>query len=214
MSSIKIIENHTQLNDQGCQFFLSSNENIVTRMTSSEVRWLSLRTSKNEFISDSQVLAYEYINKIAENYKESDWDKINMKILLNSNPIGKQDEHIKTLIMCGADVRYLNEKTPIKIILQKNKLYITIAPSIERVVNSGVLYTGRTINDPLIDYYKEEFDQKFAKARQVILVNEQLRFRKRNIKEILQMIKNIEMQDWFILILGTVLGGLVGIFVS
>lgn len=214
MPVIKIIEHHTQLNDQGCQFFLSSNENVVTRMTSFELRWLSLRTSKDEYVSDNQVLACEYINKIAENYKEQDWDKINMRILLYSNPVIKQQEHIKTLIMCGADVRYITDKKPIKIILQKNKLYITISPSLDKVVNSGVLYIGRNINDPLIDYYRDEFDSQFSKARQVVLVDNQLRLRRRTIKEILQMIKNVEMQDWFILVLGTILGGVVGLFLN
>lgn len=54
MPSAKIVSTYQDLNSLGCEMLLATNESHVTRMTSSKMRWISLKNDKNEFISKNQ----------------------------------------------------------------------------------------------------------------------------------------------------------------
>lgn len=95
MATVKIFNTHKDLNECGCTFFINTSEAHVTRVTSTELRWLSIKTRSGEYISKSQETACEYIESVANAFGSKEWDKINMKILLYVNPVISQHEHIK-----------------------------------------------------------------------------------------------------------------------
>lgn len=212
MATIKILDNHSELNDCGCSFFINTSEAHITRLTSSELRWLSVRTGTGEYISKNQQIACRHIESIAQKYGSKEWDKVNMKILLYKNPVTTQHTHIKMLLKCGADIRYLKGQNNIRIVVQDNILYFTISPSIEKVVNSGVVYTGKKINDPLIDYYVKIFDEKFNKARQIELSDKnKIKFKSIGLSYWYDVIKNLDIKDWINLILGAIIGAIISV---
>ena len=123
MANIRIIKRHEELNSLGCEFFTKANEGHITRISSTKLRWLSIRTNNKDYISSMQKSACDFLETIAEKYGADDWDKLNLKILLYDNPIKSQDDHIKTLLKCGADIRYLQLQECSKIVIQDNIIY-------------------------------------------------------------------------------------------
>lgn len=215
MAAVKIINRHKELNEYGCSFFINTSEAHVTKITSAELRWLSIKTGNGEYVSEKQEMACAYIDSVANTYGSKEWDKINMKILLYVNPVISQHDHIKKLLKCGADIRYLKEQNCTKIVIQDNMLYFTISASLEKVVNSGILYTGKKINDPLINYYAQEFDGKFSKARQVELSDSnKIKFKNRGVLYWCNIIKNLDTKDWINLIFGACIGTILSLLGS
>lgn len=210
MANIKIVNNHKELNSLGCEFFTKANESHITRISSAKLRWLSIRTEKGEYISPMQETACSFIENVADNYGAKAWDKFNLKILLYENPIKYQDKYIKSLLTCGADIRYLNEKDCSKIVIQDNYLYLTFASSFEKVVNTGFLYTGN-IDDPYIDLYTQQFDMKFSKAKKMALKDGRIVYANNFLTRIKDEIKDLGLRDWIILLLGTLFGGAISI---
>ena len=136
----------------------------------------------------------------------------NLKILLYVNPCKAQDKYIIELLKCGVDIRYVREDNCKKIVLQKNMLYISFSPTLDKLVNTGIIYTGIKHDDPLIEYYKTEFDNKFNKARKVILnENGVISLKDKNIVYWYNIVKNYDAQQWISLIIGACLGGIVGL---
>lgn len=211
MANIKVLNTHKDLNEFGCKYFLNTNEFHTTRITSTELRWLTVRDGSGAFYTTTQREACSYINDLAKDFGSAEWDKINMKILLYVDPTKAQHPHIKTLLMCGAEIRYLNEINNTRVVIQDNELYLTFSTSIDKVVNSGIVYVGQKINDPLISYYIQEFDSKYASARKVKLEKEQIVFEKRGVANLIQIINSYDTKDWLNLILGAILGTLFGL---
>lgn len=211
MPNIKIIKTYHDLNERGCKFFLDLNESSITRVTSAQLRWLSARI-EGQYISDAQKEACDYIDSITKTYGTKEWAKINLKILLYVNPCKAQDKYIIELLKCGVDIRYVREDNCKKIVLQKNMLYISFSPTLDKLVNTGIIYTGIKHDDPLIEYYKTEFDNKFNKARKVILnENGVISLKDKNIVYWYNIVKNYDAQQWISLIIGACLGGIVGL---
>lgn len=211
MASVKILNTHKDLNEYGCGYFLKTNESHITRVTSTELRWLTVRNGDGSFFTSAQEEAYAYIDNIANDYGTDEWDKINMRILLYVNPTISQHPHIIKLLQCGADIRYIKESNSTKVLIQDNELYLTFSPSIDKVVNSGIVYVGQKNNDPLIKHYAKEFDEKFALAKKVTLKNGKIVFKERGIRNIYNILKGYEMNDWLNLVLGAILGTLFGL---
>ncbi len=214
MATIKILETHKELNECGCNFFCNTSEIHLTRVTSTELRWLSVRTAKGEYISPAQEFACAHVDAIADSYGSNEWDKINMKILLYVNPIKSQHHHIKNLLKCGADIRYIKNQNCTRLVIQDNKLFFTVSSSQEKVVNSGILYTGKKINDPLINYYTQEFDSMFLRARPIEMQNNRIVFRHRGIKYWYAIVQNLDAKDWINLIFGAILGTMLGLLAT
>lgn len=209
MANAKIIEGHNNLNAIGCSFFLNSNEKICTRITSSNLRWLSIRENNDCYLSVEQEKACNRIDTILDTYRTAEWDKLNMKILLFSNPTKSKDNHyIKKLILCGADIRYLPLSTRQRMVLQGNKLYFSISSNRDKVVNIGWIYEGRPSNDPFIDFYKDWFDKKFEKAKIIGIKKDKLVTTDSVIKKIYVGFSNLTLENWINLLLGAVLGTL------
>ena len=108
MPNIQILSTHKELNEFGCKYFLNTSESHTTRITSTELRWLTVRDGSGNYYTPTQQAACAYIDDLAQNYGSLEWDKINMKILLYVDPTIAQRPHIITLLKCGADIRYLN----------------------------------------------------------------------------------------------------------
>lgn len=215
MANIKIVKRYEELNSLGCEFFTKVHEGHITRISSTKLRWLSIRTNNGEFISSMQKNACAFLKTIAEKYGAEDWDKLNLKILLYDNPIKSQDDHIKTLLKCGADIRYLQVQECSKIVIQDNIIYITFASSFEKVVNSGIYYVGSKNSDPLIDYQIQQFDKKFNIAKRITL-NKNLKIV--NAVSIIPRLKTelsaVSMRDWIIILIGALIGGIISVIIT
>lgn len=215
MANIRIIERHEELNSLGCEFFMKANESHITRVSSTKLRWLSIRDGKGEFISSMQKNACAFLENIAGKYGSDDWDKLNLKILLYDNPVLSQDNHIKTLIKCGADVRYLRSKDCSKIVIQDNVIYLTFASSFEKVVNSGIYYVGKKTLDPFIDYQTQQFDIKYNMARKVTLNRKyRLVYADRFVPRLKNELNAVGMKDWINILLGAFMGGIISVIIA
>lgn len=214
MANIRIIEKHEELNSIGCEFFTKASENHITRMSSTKLRWLSIRDGKGDYISTMQEMACKFVENIAEKYGTHDWNKLNLKILLYENPRKNQDIYIKYLLKCGADLRYLKTKDCTKVVIQDNVLYLTFASSFEKVVNSGIYYVGKKLSDPYIDYCLNQFDTKFSKARKMTIRNDKIEYADGFVSRLKNEFKTVVMKDWIILLLGALFGGVVGVLIS
>lgn len=214
MASIKIIEGHNVLNAVGCSFFIESNEKVMTRISSSDLRWLSIREGNGAFLSDEQKTACDRIDEIIERFGSSVWDKMNMRILLFSNPIRSKNEYILKLIRCGADVRYCPVGSKTRMALRGNRLYLSHSSDCLKVVNTGWLYEGRAVNDPFIDYYRNWFDSKFASSRKIIVRGDKMRYDESIASRILKSLKNMSVESWLNIVLGAVMGAIISCLVA
>ena len=210
MSTITKIDKHEELSVKGCEFFIKANESFTTRISTNKLRWLSIKKN-GDYISSTQRDACMFIENIIKQYGNADWDKLNLKILLYENPIKNQEEYIKKLIKCGADVRFFNAKERTRIMTQKNVVFITFSTKDDKVVNYGIYYVGDdTSIDPYIDYWNKQFDSIFNKARKVILKDNTIVFADKFIKSLWKTIKDAEFKEWIMLFLGAVIGAIFG----
>lgn len=215
MAHVKLIKTHEQLNSTGCNLLLQANESTLIRLTSTEMRWLTIKKeNSNDYFTDEQKQVCEYISDMANSYGGENWEKLNVRILLYVNPLKKQDEHMKKLIQAGADVRYISMINTTKIVLLENQLFISFARSFDKVVSTGLLYTGNIRNDPLIEYYKKLFDDAFDRARKITLNNGVLVFTDNWLKAMIKCVKMYGIRDWIPLVIGAVLGTILGGIVS
>ena len=215
MPTIKIVNKHEELSHLGCQFFTQASECHKTRITSAKLRWLSVRKGKNndEYISDMQKEACNYIDDISQKYGSNDWNKLNLKILLYDNPIKSQDETIKKLLKCGAEVKYLKSKDCSKIVIQDNILFLSFATSFDKVVNSGIYYVGKESTDPFIEYYLKLFDSQFQKARKISLKDDKIEYDDGFFTLLWKTLIGMEMKEWVNALVGAILGIILTIIV-
>lgn len=217
MATIRIIDNHSELNSVGCHFFTTANESQVTRVSSTKLRWLSLRTQAGDYFTEEQGKAMERIKSLeVNNGKSSGLGKLNMRILLFCDPTKESPDdamHIFKLLKAEADIRYSNRTSSTKVIIQGNSLYLSYAPDVSKVVNSGILYTGRMVNDPVIEHHKCEFDSIFDSARKLTIRNEKIVFEDVGLSRIWKAMRSISAKDWILLILGALLGALLPILI-
>lgn len=214
MANIRIVERHEELNSLGCEFFTKASESHITRISSTKLRWLSIRNGNGEYISPMQEMACSYLENIAEKYGSDDWDKLSMKILLYENPIYSQDPFVKCLLKCGADIRYLRTDKCSKIVIQDNIVYLTFASSIVKVVNSGIYYVGKKTSDPYINYCIQQFDSEYNRAKKLTLSDNKIIYADRFTLRFINEFKGLGMKDWIILLLGALFGGLISLIIS
>lgn len=210
MATVKLIDGHKDLNAIGCLFFINLTESAVTRVTSSDLRWLSLRENDDEYITPNQKEACDKIENILSRFHGSEWNKINLKVLLFTNPTKSTNPYLIKLINCGADIRYIRSSSKIRLATCKNLLYLTLSTHQKNVVNSGILYSGRTQQDPLIDYYTSWFDKKFATARKTKVKKGKVTFDDSFWEQVKTGYARMESKDWIGLIFGAILGALIG----
>jgi hypothetical protein len=215
MPSVKILTDYDQLNDAGCNLILTANESQLTLMTSTELRWLYVRKEGGVHFTSKQKDVCEHIEGIIQCYGNVDMAKLNMKILLNKDPRKKQYEHIKNLIKAGADIRFKKSKEKTKIVIQNNVLFFSYAPHISKVVHKGILYTGNTRNDPMIEYYTELFNDNFSKSKKVSLDGEgNIVFSEKILKTMYMSFKEFDTKDWMTLFFGAIIGGVISLIVA
>lgn len=210
MAIIKIIEGHHNLNSVGCSFFLESNENIITRITTSNLRWLSVRESDDKFFSIEQQRACERIDDLISRYNSVIWDKLNLRILVFTDPTKTDNEYLLKLIAGGADVRFYKSDSKIRMALSGKKLFLARSSEHKKVVNQGWLYEGRNNHDPFLDFYRDWFDNKFDLASKIILKNGKLQFERTFFERIIDGFKKISIDGWINILLSAVIGALIG----
>lgn len=82
-------------------------------------------------------------------------------------------------------------------------------------MDNGFYYEGKKDNDPLIKYYKKEFDKKFSRAREIKLdKNGRVKYTDNILRKCYGDFQSINAKDWMILIIGSILGFILSTILS
>lgn len=217
----QIIDQKEELNRIGCEFFINAvNEKIErTSMTSMELRWLTIKPEKqtkaivnisnSTTFDEKQTKAINIINECS-NESNSHGKELRMDVLLYKNPIKlKDNKHIIKLINAGADVRFKemndDKNNKVRLCLSGKRLFVSYAHKADKVVESGFLYEGIE-NDPMINYYKKNFDNDFYKARKIIVKNNKLSYED---NLLFRTIAEISLKDIIVLFCGGIIAILI-----
>ena len=179
--SFVVIRNEKELNSTGCQFFVEA-DNIAppTLVSSNQLRWLTHKNNGENFFTKEQE---EAIGRIVESQQRKDKvPPFSMNILLYSDPRKMSDEearYIKALLQCvGVEVRYLKVKDErrTRIALKRNKLFISMSSGSEadEEVHEGFLYEANSEHDPLLGYFKSQFNHDYEIAKKLSLVKNKI----------------------------------------
>lgn len=187
-----IIKGFEILNREGCQFFVDAGSEQITRISSTQLRWLTHCKNNDDYFTVTQKQALDHIDRVA-NDRNSMAPALRMKILLYADPRKLNDEkskYIKQLIRCGGtDVRYLEtqEDQRLRISIQGNKLYLSMSERQDQEVHEGLLYVSEKENSPLIQYFTDLFETHFEKAKRLkVKNNEKIVFADNLIEQVLK----------------------------
>lgn len=176
--SCKIIRGLKSLNVEGCKFFIYADSTQETFISSMQLRWLTHGVSdKDGYFTKEQKRAIDKINK-ASSSKEINTSELRIKILLYDDPRKceeAENKYIKKLLNCGGtEIRYLRTKESknLRLSIQGRKLFLSVSESQERKVHEGFLYQSGSDNNPLLNYYKSEFNKEFSQAKKIELKND------------------------------------------
>ena len=145
---------------------------IETLITSSQLRLLTPKKDGN-FYSEEQELAIKKIEDVIKQDNKAD-ASMNMNILLYSDPtkLSKEDsKYIIKLLHCGGVViKYLEakEEQHLRVSLRSDKLFLSMSKTQEEKVGEGILYDGLKNDNPLLTYYRKQFNKEFGRAKQVV----------------------------------------------
>lgn len=172
----RVIRGFKELNSEGCMFFIEAGSEQVTRMTSTQLRWLTHKKDNGDCFTNAQRQAIEKIDRIA-NDRNSNAPTLRIKILLYADPRILNDEeskYIKQLIRCGGtEVYYLEtrEDQRLRISIQGKKLYLSMSERQDQEVHEGILYVSEKENSPLIQYFIDLFETNLRKAKKLKVKN-------------------------------------------
>lgn len=179
----KVIRDPKELNSEGCRFFIDADSKQLTLISSSMLRWLSYENDGVNFFTPEQQSAIKRIEAAKEAREGNDMaTHLLMHILLYCHPrklrrLNENDSnYIKALLTCvdvGIDVRYYlpKEEQKLRIALKGNKLFLSMSNSSINEVREGILYEACAENNPLLNYFKTQFERDFDKAKQLKLLN-------------------------------------------
>lgn len=176
---IQIIRDLTDLNREGCRFFIEANPKSKTIISSAILRWLTHGRNNDSFFTPEQKDAVDKINNAV---KHPYVNNLNIDILLYENPMKAKGDvsHIKTLLQCGdgVKVRYLrrHEDQQLRIAQCGHKMYLSMSNCQRLKVDRGIVYTADSENDPLIDYFHDTFYNDFNRAKPLTYKNGKIRY--------------------------------------
>ena len=215
---IREIKDLNELNAQGCRYILSANHKNYTRIITRSMRWLTVRQG-DHFMSPEQEKACRRINALTFEKTNQIDRNLNLHILLDKDPRCLTGElydasYIKKLILIGADVRFEDRDSKMKLVLQENELYLSFSSDYTKMVNIGYHYIGKSKEDGLCRFIADEFDARFMKAQRLAVVNDKIVLADPTITEKVKTAFNLTSREWAIIFLSIVASFGMGILVS
>lgn len=169
-----------ELNALGCHYIMTANHRHITRIITRSMRWLTVKQD-GQFMTKDQERARKRIDRLLNESNDNINRNLNIHILLNVDPREhpSNEEHfdesyIKKLIQVGADVRFLERESRMKLVLQDNEVYISFAHESTQVISIGYHYVGESKDDGLCRFLADEFDRLFDRAQKLALKNDKI----------------------------------------
>ena len=218
LPSIREIRDLKELNALGCHYLLSANHCNYTRITTRSMRWLTVRNG-NYFMTPEQENARRRIDELVIDNVNSIDRNLNLNILLDKDPrnlTGEcfDDSYIKKLIVIGADVRFEDRDSKMKLVLQENELYVSFASGFAQTVNIGYHYIAKSKEDRLCRFLADEFDARFMKAQRLAVVNDKIVLADPTMTEKVRTAFKWSLREWASFILSVFASFLIGIIVT
>ena len=167
-----LVEGLKALNSEGCRFFIDANPQQETLITSSRLRWLSIREKKGAYFTDELNQA---LQRIAQLVDLTDANHLNIRILLYRHPRrykrAERDVVVDLLRCGGTEIRYLKNNDQLsRLALRGGKLFLSTAARTGEAVNQGIVYESFSpASDPLLESFHASFEADFAKAKRLVL---------------------------------------------
>lgn len=211
---IQEVKNLKELNELGCHYINTANQANYTRMITRSMRWLTVR-SGNDYMSLEQEKACKRIEDMI-NTNENNIDRqLNLYVLLEKDPRNhsksKEYAYIKDLILLGADIRFTEKESKMKLVLQENELYIAFSYDVFRMVSVGYHYIGKNKADGLCRYFANEFDKQFENAHRLTVKDDKIVMDNAHIGEQVKHAFHLTAREWAIYVLTLVTSFILGI---
>lgn len=212
---IREVRDLKELNNLGCHYINTANQSNSTRMITRSMRWLTVRRGLGGYMSQEQEKACQRIKDLLDMDGNNIDRNLNLSVLLEKDPrhsIGSPEySYIKKLIQIGADVRFVERESKIKLVLQENELYLAFSNNSIRMVSIGYHYIARNRADGLCQYVANKFDRQFEKAQKLTIINDKIAIENKHVG--VQMRKAFQLTDreWAIYILSIVASIIIGI---
>lgn len=211
---IREVKNLKELNELGCHYINTANQANYTRMITRSMRWLTVRAG-NDYMSSEQEKACKKIEDLI-NTNENNIDRqLNLYVLLEKDPRNnskyKEYTYIKNLILLGADVRFTEKESKMKLVLQENELYLSFSNDVFRMVSVGYHYIGKNNADGMCRYFANEFDKQFEQAHKLTVKEDKIVVDNAYIGEQVKHAFHLTAREWAIYVLTLITSFVLGI---
>lgn len=211
---IREVKNLKELNELGCHYINTANQANYTRMITRSMRWLTVRAG-NDYMSSEQEKACKKIEDLI-NTNENNIDRqLNLYVLLEKDPRNnskyKEYAYIKNLILLGADVRFTEKESKMKLVLQENELYLSFSNDVFRMVSVGYHYIGKNNADGMCRYFANEFDKQFERAHKLTVKEDKIVVDNAYIGEQVKHAFHLTAREWAIYVLTLITSFVLGI---
>lgn len=211
---IREVKNLKELNELGCHYINTANQANYTRMITRSMRWLTVRAG-NDYMSSEQEKACKKIEDLI-NTNENNIDRqLNLYVLLEKDPRNnskyKEYAYIKNLILLGADVRFTEKESKMKLVLQENELYLSFSNDVFRMVSVGYHYIGKNNADGMCRYFANEFDKQFEQAHKLTVKEDKIVVDNAYIGEQVKHAFHLTAREWAIYVLTLITSFVLGI---
>lgn len=211
---IREVKNLKELNELGCHYINTANQANYTRMITRSMRWLTVRAG-NDYMSSEQEKACKKIEDLI-NTNENNIDRqLNLYVLLEKDPRNnskyKEYAYIKNLILLGADVRFTEKESKMKLVLQENELYLSFSNDVFRMVSVGYHYIGKNNEDGMCRYFANEFDKQFEQAHKLTVKEDKIVVDNAYIGEQVKHAFHLTAREWAIYVLTLITSFVLGI---
>lgn len=169
-----------ELNALGCHYLNTANHKHITRIITRSMRWLTVKQDE-QLMTREQEKARKRIDRLLKESNNNINKNLNIHILLDIDPREQpsneepfDDSYIKKLIQIGADVRFTERESRMKLVQQDNELYMSFSYESTQMVSIGYHYVGESKDDGLCRFVIEEFDKQFDKAQKLAVKNDKI----------------------------------------
>ncbi|MBR0195675.1 MAG: hypothetical protein IJQ32_05505 [Paludibacteraceae bacterium] len=210
---VREVRDLEELNNLGCHYINTANQGNYTRMITRSMRWLTVRDGNGYYLSEEQKRAchrIEYLTALDENNIER---HLNLNILLEKDPrhsYGPEYTYIKRLIQIGADVRFVERESKVKLVLQEDELYLSFSNNSDKMVSIGYHYIGKNKADGLCQYIANKFDRQFEKAQKLTIINDKIALESKHVGEQMRRAFHLTDREWAIYVLSIIASIVIG----
>ena len=211
---VQEIKNLKELNRLGCHYINTANQGNYTRIITRSMRWLTVRRG-NHYMSQEQERACQRIEELLTTDENNIDRQLNLNILLEKDPRysngSKEYVYIKNLIQIGADVRFVERESKVKLVQQENELYISFSNDFVKMVSIGYLYIGKNRADGICRYIANMFDRQFETAHKLTVKNDKIVIESANVGEQVRHAFQLSAREWVIIGIGFIASFIAGL---